>query len=144
MTVIQHELLRATVICDRNATSAAIELRMPAPDGGMVEIDATGSAKREAGDQFVPETGAAFATARALRSAAEALEATAWEQVRAAEKAAIDARAEREKDKCVKALPRPELKTSEVQRKYGKDAAKLHLDRKRARKTAAIVEARNA
>lgn len=141
MPVLEHELLRSTVICDRNATSAAVQLAVPLPggDGDMLLIEATGSAKREAGDPYVAETGAAFALARALKSASEQLEAAAWAQVKAAEKAAIEANAKRELQKMVKDTPKPGLKTSQVQEKYGKDAAKLHLDRKRARKTAEIV-----
>jgi hypothetical protein len=143
MTVIEHELLRATVICDRNATSAAIELAVPLPggDGDMLLLDATGSAKRESGDPFVPETGAAFALARALKSAAEQLEAAAWELVRDAERRAVDAAAKRELQKMVKALPKPGLKTSEIKEKYGEEAARLHRDRKQARKTQMFADA---
>lgn len=146
MPIIQNELLRATVICDRNATSAAVQLMMPLPgdDGDQLVVEATGAAKREAGDPYVPETGAAFALARALKSAAEQLEAAAWAQVKAAEKAEIDARAKREINQCVKAIPRPTLPTKVIKSKYGEEAARVHKDRKQARKLAAILEEANA
>lgn len=146
MTVVQNEILRTFVICDRNATSAAVQLRVPLPggDGDLLMIDATGSAKREAGDPYVPETGAAFALARALKSAADQLEAAAWAQVKAAEKAEIDARAKREINQCVKAIPKPTLPTKVIKSKYGEEAARVHKDRRQARKLAAILEEANA
>jgi Domain of unknown function (DUF1876) len=122
------------IIGDRNATAASVAVRVPWPDVRLLEVQAAGTAKREAGDRHEPETGAALALARALRNVAGELEQLARQRVVYVEKQALREHGRRELQRAMRAMPKPGMRTADIRAEYGDEAAELHKARRAARK----------